>query len=485
MMIGKLASLSTGMKASIVYVAATLLSRGLAIVTLPIFTRIMSPADIGVVNIYTSWSALLGGATALALTSGGLQVALHKFKQERDEYLSSMVSLTSLSAFVFLCIYLSNYKFFNLYSGLSTELSLMMIVGFMIQPAFDFWLARQRYEYNYKVVGVITVISSSLAAAISVFAVIFVANMGIESLGEVRLITGNLIPYLLAAIVWAKLLLKGKIFYSKKFWMFSLSLSIPMLGNTIASQIVSVSDRIMISNFADNFAVGIYGTLYSISSVSTIVWGAINSSFVPYLFENINSSKHQENIKQISSKLLLLFACAVIVISLVAPEIVMMLATKEYFEAVYIMPPIIAGVYFISISNMFSNVLLYHECSKYIMIASVIAALVNVVLNYITIPLWGYMSAAYTTLASYMLLALIQAIVSTKVHRECVNNMQASVYDNSALLKISILAVVGCMLCVLLYEHNVIRYSIFSVILIVLLVFKDKVIDIINFKKEG
>lgn len=55
--------------------------------------------------------------------------------------------------------------------------------------------------------------------------------------------------------------------------------------------------------------------------------------------------------KQISSKLLLFFACAVIVISLVAPEIVKLLATEEYFEAVYIMPPIIAGVYFISIST--------------------------------------------------------------------------------------------------------------------------------------
>ena len=206
---------------------------------------------------------------------------------------------------------------------------------------------------------------------------------------------------------------------------------------------------------------------------------------MPYLFENINSVEQQKSIKQISAKLLLFFACAVIVISLIAPEMVMILATEEYFEAVYIVPPIIAGVYFISISNMFSNVLLYHECSKYIMVASVIAALVNIVLNYITIPLWGYMSAAYTTLASYMLLALIQAIISTKVHRECVNNMQASVYDNNAMLKISILAVVGCMLCVFLYEHNVIRYSVFLVFFIVLLGLKNKVIDIIKFKKEG
>ena len=484
-MMSKLASLSVGMKASIVYVAATLLSRGLTIITMPIFTRLMSPADIGLVNIYTSWSALLGGAVALSLTSGGFQVALHKFKEERDEYLSSMVSLTSLSACICLCIYLYNYKVFNLYSGLSTEMSIMMLTGFIIQPAFDFWLARQRYEYNFKSVGVITIVSSVLTAAISVCAIIFANQNSMEGLGEIRLVAGNVIPYLLAAIIWGKLLLNGKVLYNRKFWIFSLSLSIPMLGNTIASQVLSVSDRIMISNFVDNFAVGIYGTLYSISSISTIVWGAINSSFVPYLFENINSVEQQKSIKQISAKLLLFFACAVIVISLIAPEMVMILATEEYFEAVYIVPPIIAGVYFISISNMFSNVLLYHECSKYIMVASVIAALVNIVLNYITIPLWGYMSAAYTTLASYMLLALIQAIISTKVHRECVNNMQASVYDNNALLKISILAVVGCMLCVLLYEHNVIRYSVFLVFFIVLLGFKDKVIDIIKFKKEG
>lgn len=44
-----------------------------------------------------------------------------------------------------------------------------------------------------------------------------------------------------------------------------------------------------------------------------------------------------------------------------APEIVRILATKEYYEAIYIMPPIAAGVFLTSVSNMYSNLLIYHK----------------------------------------------------------------------------------------------------------------------------
>lgn len=40
-----------------------------------------------------------------------------------------------------------------------------------------------------------------------------------------------------------------------------------------------------------NDAVGIYSTLYTVSSISLLVWTAINSSFIPYLYQNIEKKK--------------------------------------------------------------------------------------------------------------------------------------------------------------------------------------------------
>ncbi len=66
-----------------------------------------------------------------------------------------------------------------------------------------------------------------------------------------------------------------------------MSLSLPLVGHAIAKQILDVSDRIMINRFVGSSAVGIYSTLYSVSSLSLIVWNAMNGAYIPYLYKKI------------------------------------------------------------------------------------------------------------------------------------------------------------------------------------------------------
>lgn len=42
---------------------------------------------------------------------------------------------------------------------------------------------------------------------------------------------------------------RGKTFFNKKYWKFSLQLSIPLIGYALAAQVLSVSDRMMISKW--------------------------------------------------------------------------------------------------------------------------------------------------------------------------------------------------------------------------------------------
>ena len=94
----KLNSMSVEVKSATVYTLSSVISRGLAIVSMPIFTRIMSTADIGVVNLYTSWYSMISIISTLALTSGGYSLAMKEFEGERDAYESSILTLTSLMA---------------------------------------------------------------------------------------------------------------------------------------------------------------------------------------------------------------------------------------------------------------------------------------------------------------------------------------------------------------------------------------------------
>ena len=151
-----------------------------------------------------------------------------------------------------------------------------------------------------------------------------------------------------------------------------------------------------------------------------------------------------------------------------APEIVRILATDEYLSAKYIMPPIAAGVFMISISNIYSNILVYYKKTTYIMYASIIAAVANIILNYLFIGKFGYMAAAYTTLFSYIILAILEFLWAENFDKKN-NKAESSLYDNKTLLLLSIGTVVFCMFGLLLYRYNILRYVVVLILGAVLL----------------
>lgn len=477
----RISQISEGAKSSIVFTVASLFTNGLSIITVPIFTRLMSTSDIGVVNIYNSWFSMIGSVACLALTSGGFMVGLKEYRSERDSYVSSILTLTSIVSIILGVAFFLAPAFWSKLLDLSIPLCVMLIIGFFVTPATNFWLARQRYEYEYKSGGIVTVLSALLATFVSLFAVLYASKKGSSSLGTVRLISCNIITYGVAFIIWLYIIFKGKTGYNKNYWLFSLKLSIPLIGNTLATQVLSVSDRVMIGQMTGNSSVGIYGTLYTVSSLSLIVWSAINSSFVPYLFENIEKKESEGTIKQISTNLMLVYSFVAITMTLIAPEIVRVLATPEYYGAIYIMPPIAAGVFLTAMSNIYSNVLIYHKKTTSVMIASSIAAIVNVGLNYLGIQIYGYMAAAYTTLVAYIILALIQAIVSNRIHKR-LTKRNNTVYDNKNIFRISVFTIICCLASLPLYMNTIFRYSVVLLLCITCFVFRKRLMAMIKVK---
>lgn len=470
--------LSVGVTASIVYTFATLFSRGLAIITTPIFTRIMPPEQIGVVNLYQSWASIISIFGSLALTSGGLQLSLREFEKERDQYLSSVLSLTTVMSLILAVVYALFSSFWNAVTGLSTSLMILLLVQMLLSPAQDFWLMRQRYEYKYKPAALFTFVSALSASVISVISVITASNSGVQELGTVRLFATYAVTLSFALVLWVFIFVKGKTLFCAKYWKFSLSLSIPLIGNSVASQILSVSDRTMISKMVGNSAVGIYSTLYTISSMSLILWTAINTSFIPYLYENISKTEKIEKIRIISSGILALFAVIAFVATMLAPEIVRILATEQYYDAIYIMPPIAAGVFFTAVYNMYSNLLIYFRKTQFIMLSSCAAAALNVGLNYVGIQQFGYAAAAYTTMIAYVFLGVSQMIVATKIYNSTCADGRKFVYNSKLIFLISILTIVCCMSCLLLYHTTLLRYLILIGIVVVLYVKRNAVMSL-------
>ena len=175
--------------------------------------------------------------------------------------------------------------------------------------------------------------------------------------------------------------------------------------------------------------------------------------------------KPKSKIKKLSMSMLGRFSLLAILLVCVGPASVGILATEEYYKGIYIMPPIAGGVYFIAVSNLYSDILVYLKKTKMVMVSSAIAAALNVVLNYIMINAYGYMAAAYTTLISYIVMALLLSIWANREFKKHIKEVDF-VYDNKLILAISIMTLIVSLFAISIYDYAIVRYAVAAVIFI-------------------
>ena len=109
------------------------------------------------------------------------------------------------------------------------------------------------------------------------------------------------------------------------------------------------------------------------------------------------------------------------------------------------------------------------------MIATATAAVINIALNAVMIPIYGYQAAAYTTLIAHIVMALIQAIVSIRVEKKSNRGYAGSLYNNSILFAISAGLIVLCLICNLFYTHTVLRWGLVILGAVLMYAFRDKI----------
>lgn len=462
------------LKASIVYILVSLINKGIGIITVPIFTRLLTTSEMGIVTTWISWMTILTPITSMSLVTSSLYIAMNEFADKRDEYQSSVLSLSTISSILCLVVYLIFHNTLDKLFTLSTPLMIFMFVYLIFSPALDMWMLRQRYEYKTKKMAIVTLVSNLSASIIALLLVLKFQNSS-YNLGNLRIYGTYGILGLFGIIFYIKIIIKGKVLFNKQYWIFGLSISLPLIIHTLAKNILDVSDKSMISMYCGKEAVGIYGTIYSISTLSLIVWTAINNAFIPYLYDKLakEDSKNVKDICKVSYMMIILYAIACIGLTAIAPEIVKILTTEEYYEAIYVIPPVAAGIFLTCVYNLFANIILFHKKSVGVMIATVIAALTNIILNAIWIPKFGYIAAAYTTLIAYIILSVFQGIIMVKVHRKPLYNMKIITIISSVVIFI-------CLIFNLFYKNTTIRYCIIIFMFIVVIFYRNKIINLLK-----
>lgn len=397
--------------ASTFYLVGTLFNKGIGFITVPIFTRILSVSDYGVVTTYNSWVSILMIFMSLALYMA-VRASFVDYKEHTKDFLSIITTFTCL----FGCLFSLIVLVVAYIAPVSIDITIMALcliqalATAIIENVSMFFMM----NYQYKARTALMVLPNLLSTVVAIFLIKKVLS---SDLYWGRIVPNAIITLLfgLAALLYS---FKGtKVRFNKEYLQYGLKISVPLVLHGIALNILSQSDRTMITMIRNSEETGIYGLIYNFSMIATVITTAFDGIWVPYFTRKMNE-KDYRSINKFAEKYVEFMSVAMIGVILVGPEVVKLLSTEAYWEGIKIIPPIVLANYFIFIYTMYVNVEHYYKKTVFISINTTIAAISNILLNIIFIYKWGYVGAAYTTLISYILSLILHYRYSRKINNE-------------------------------------------------------------------
>lgn len=448
-------------KSGIWYTLSNFLVKSVGFITTPIFTRLLTHEEYGAYNNYTSWLSIVTIFVTLNLEST-LISARYDYEDEFDSYIFSILSLSTMCTFVWVLVTSVFNEKFSAFLGMESIYIKAMLLYLLFLPAINLFQARERYLFEYKK----TVVTSiTLAMSTALISVVLVKCMTNSLTGR---ILGAIIPtVIIGFFLYIFFIIKGKKI-KISYWKYAMPICLPYIPHLLSMTMLNSTDRVMITRFCGNEQTALYSLAYNCGTLVTLLMTSLNSAYAPWLGEKLSKNEYAE-IRQFSKKYIFGFGFLAIGIMLVSPEVLLVLGGKSYIEAIYVLAPVAMGCVCQFLYTLFVNVEQFKKKTIGMAIASILAAVINIALNYIFIPKFGYVAAAYTTLVGYMCLLAMHMLM---VHRIKLSE----VYDNRIVIGTAFIGTVLMIMISLSYSTNYFRYFIIIIYVIVFIsiVYKNK-----------
>lgn len=439
------------LKSGVWYTISNLLVKSVALITMPIFTRILSKADYGNYNNYLSWQSIIFIVVTLNLEAS-LISAKFDYKDKFKEYVFSILCLSTVFVAIWTVIANVFKKPISGFLGIEHMYINMMLLYCCFYSAVNIFQVSERFHYKYKPAVLVALLIAFGTAGVSL---IMVLTMNDKLFGRTL---GGILPTVLIGVVLYAIIAKQGKHINVSTWKYALKICLPYVPHLLSLTVLNSMDRVMITRICGVDDNALYSVAYSCGAMVTILVTSMNTAFSPWLGDNLHSKNYSDT-RRVSKYYILSFCYLALGIMLLAPEVLLVMGGNQYLEAKYVMTPVSMGCVCQFLYTMYVNIEQYEKKTIGMAFASAGAALLNLILNAIFIPIFGYIAAAYTTLAGFMFLLVVHMLLVKK-------SGYSQVYDNKLVVTAVAVMVVFMVGINFLYMQNVIRYIVIGLYIV-------------------
>jgi len=399
------------LSAGIWYTVSNLLIRGVNLITIPIFSRILSKPELGEFNNYVAIMTLVTILTTFDLYTS-INRARFDYKENLDEYLSSITVLsTVITGFFYLLCMLFSGTAQSLFNMNMTTIHVMFLY-MLTSPAIQILQAKHRIQMKYVsfiFISILTIVGNALLS------LGLITVMSDRYLG--RLIGSALPTVVFGVVIYFILLLRGKTLYKKEYWKYALSLSLPLMPHMVSVTILSQFSRIMVMDVQGAEAAAEFTMICNIALILVMLWNSFNNAWQPWSMERMNQREYGP-LRKASRAYMALFFVLVGGLIAIGPEVLYVMGPKSYQGAKYLIPFILLGPALQLTANLYINVEIFKKKTLFASIATIVAACVNIVLNIFFLGRFGLIAAGINTLIGYIALLLLHFAFSRRMEKE-------------------------------------------------------------------
>lgn len=401
--------LNSGVKIGTLYLIGNIFNKSIAFITIPIFTRLLTTEEYGIVNTYTSWVSILMVIVGLSL-GNSVRNAFVDYKDDLDSYLSSIFTLSFIN-FVLMTFIASAICI----GTKAISISLLLLCFFEAFGTFVINAYIIRYMMSEEAVKrtLLMILPNLFGSILSVILIMVLPEYKYYG----RIISTCVLSFGVGCGLFFNTWKKSGCLYSKEYWSYSLKLCIPLIFHGLSVTILNTSDKTIITMLCGASQTGIYSLVHNFGMIAMVITSSLDSMWVP-IFTRKMQANDIKGINEFSFKYILLLAYVFVGILLVGPEVLTVLAPEEYWEGMYIIAPFVIASYFQFLYTLSVNTEFYYKKTKVIAKNTLVAAVSNIILNFIFIPVFGYQAAAYTTVISYFISLLMHCWYCKKLNRE-------------------------------------------------------------------
>lgn len=460
-------------KAGLGYTVGNILIRGISFISVPVFAQILTVGDYGIVNTFTAYVSIVSIIISFALHSS-IKNAKIDYKDRLNEYESSLLIIILINALFLsvIAVVFGNYLFniLSLEKSFLVELIVIESFGMSLITYYNCVLSA---NYRFGEYLILSLLYSVMGIGLSIVFTLFVFPEQ-RWLGR---ILGTLISALIIAIyIIIRLFKSARPTVNIEFWKYGLKISLPIVPHGLSQIVLSQFDILMIKSTIGSEKVGIYSFACNTGSIFSVIASSLDTAWTQWFFDQMSMKKY-EKIRKTANLYCLVVAAGAAALMLISPEMILLMGGVKYADSIAVSFPMVLASFLTYMYYFPSSIEYYYKKTKFIAIGTFTAAVLNIVLNAVFIPRFGYVAAAYTTVACYLIYYIAHTVLSYYVFGKWI-------YDIKVQFAVMALVAVVMVLCLLFTDFWIIRYFILlaeaTVIVIVGICNKEHIFNFIK-----